>query len=568
MNPTKEQVMALQTVPNGKDLKLNAFAGTGKTSTLVLMAEALDPKRGLYLAFNKGIAAEAQRKMPRNVTARTFHSMAYSAMPTWMRSRFNEKEMHINDFCKRFQLFPVSYKAKVESYYKSDSNSKASVMNVNEMKKISSYKIKRLTDLSLNKFMSSIDDHPMSAHTHAALMEDMPELRKENEGVFEKLVLLITPTIQYLWADYSSPEGQMAIGNNHGVYFKYWAVTKPMIEYDFVLFDEAQDADPLMLQILKKQSCQVIYVGDKHQQIYAWRGAVNALEQIDAHELYLTKSFRFGQALADQCKPILSALKETQRFEGTDHPTIINKAEIKNIAEYAKYNACLCRTNAEVVLTVLELAGAGIPCKTNIDTKSIIDTLFDMKELQDNTKRVDLAQMDVPLYQTKNKKIHFHSWDEFVTYMNDFNNEPELAVTFNIFMNYKLGEISDALKQAKAKDGVTVTTAHKAKGLEWDNVILKGDFLKGFFEYQQETVKTRVMQECFIYDRDAWVKRGGRLTDLVPVIRTGSGVEDELRLLYVALTRAKKMLDISMVEDVFTDFFKMYPLLKKGQVNE
>lgn len=564
MKPTKEQLMALETVSNGKDLKLNAFAGTGKTSTLVLMAEALNPKRGLYLAFNKAIATEAQAKMPRNVTARTFHSMAYSSMPDWMRSRFNKKPMHINDFCKSFQLFPITYQAKVESYYKSDSNSKAAVISINEQKKISSYKIKRLTDLSLNAFMASTDDQPKSSHTHLAIMGDMPELKKESEATFEKLVLLITPIIQYLWADYSSPEGKLAIGNNHGVYFKYWAVTNPIINYDFVLFDEAQDADPLMLQILSKQSCQVIYVGDKHQQIYAWRGAVNALEKIDAQELYLTKSFRFGQPLADQCKPILNVLKETQRFEGTEHPTAINKTGIRNISEYKNFDACLCRTNAEVVLTVLELASAGVPCKTNIDTKSIVDTLFDMKELQEKTKWVDLSQMDVPLYQTKNKKINFHSWEEFVTYMNDFNNEPELAITFKIFMEYKLGEITEALKLAKDKDGVIVTTAHKAKGLEWDSVILKGDFLKGFFDYQKEVIKHRPIKECPIYDREAWVSRGGSLTDVVPLIRTGASVEGELRLLYVALTRAKKMLDISMVQAIFTDFFKLHSILKKG----
>lgn len=563
MNPTQEQIMALETVSNGKNLKLNAFAGSGKTSTLVMMAEALNPKRGLYLAFNKGIAAEAQRKMPRNVTARTFHSMAYGAMPSWMRLRFNTKAMHINDFCKRFQLSPISYKAKVESYYKSDSNSKASIISVNETKKISSYKVKRLIDLSLNAFMASTNDHPKSSHTYEAIMGDMPELKKENEEVFERLVLFITPIVQYLWADYSSPEGQLSIGNSHGVYFKYWAVTNPTINYDFILFDEAQDADPLMLQILSKQDCQIIYVGDRHQQIYGWRGAVNALEKIDAQALYLTKSFRFGQRLADQCKPILRALNETQHFVGTDAPTVISKEVIKDIKEYAKYNACLCRTNAEVVLTVLELAESKIPCKTNIDTKSIVDTLHDMKELQDNTKRVDLGQMDVPLYQTTNKKINFHGWEEFVTYMNDFNNEPELAITFKIYMNYELEEIVGALKVAKNEDGITVTTAHKAKGLEWDNVILKGDFLKGFFEYQQDTINYRMMKECAIYDRDAYVKSGGSLTDIVPVIRTGKNVEGELRLLYVALTRAKDMLDMSMVEDVFTDFFRMQPFLIK-----
>lgn len=563
MNPTQEQLMALETVQNGENLKLNAFAGTGKTSTLVLMANALAPKRGLYLAFNKGIKEEAEAKMPRNVTARTFHSMAYGSMPNWMRTRFNES-IHINEFCKKFQLFPITYRARLESYHKSSSNGKANIISVNEQKKISSYKIKRLTDMALNVFMSSTDDHPKSNHTYDAIMSDMPNLRKESETTFEKLTLLITPIIQYLWADYSSPEGQLPINANHAVYFKYWAVTNPIIKYDFVLFDEAQDADPLMLQILEKQECQVIYVGDKHQQIYAWRGAVNALEQIAAKELYLTKSFRFGQALADQCKPILNTLKETQQFKGTDHPTVINNSSIKNITDYKKYNACLCRTNAEVVLTVLELAGAGVACKTNIDTKSIVDTLFDMRELQENAKTVDLAQMDLPMYKTKNNKINFHSWEEFVTYMNDFNNEPELAITFNIFMKYKLGEITDALKIAKHKDGVTVTTAHKAKGLEWDSVILKGDFLKGFFEYNQETIKRRIVQECSIYDHDVWVNNGGKLTDVVPVIRTSESVEDELRLLYVALTRAKKMLDISMVDEVFTDFFKMNSLLKKG----
>ena len=51
MNPTKEQVIALETVTDGKNLKLNAFAGAGKTSTLIMMAEKLGDKQGVYLAF-------------------------------------------------------------------------------------------------------------------------------------------------------------------------------------------------------------------------------------------------------------------------------------------------------------------------------------------------------------------------------------------------------------------------------------------------------------------------------------------------------------------------------------
>ena len=57
MNPTKEQVEAVDLSVKGA-LRVNAYAGTGKTSTLKLIAaEAeLRNQRGLYHAFNKSIA--------------------------------------------------------------------------------------------------------------------------------------------------------------------------------------------------------------------------------------------------------------------------------------------------------------------------------------------------------------------------------------------------------------------------------------------------------------------------------------------------------------------------------
>ncbi len=45
--------------------------------------------------------------------------------------------------------------------------------------------------------------------------------------------------------------------------------------------------------LLKQRNTQVIYVGDAHQQIYAWRGAVNAMQQLPLPESRLTTSFPF-----------------------------------------------------------------------------------------------------------------------------------------------------------------------------------------------------------------------------------------------------------------------------------
>lgn len=561
MNPTKEQIIALETVTNGKDLKLNAFAGAGKTSTLIMMAEKLGDKQGIYLAFNKGIAAEAERKMPRNVVARTFHSMAYAAMPSWMMHRFKEKEVHINEFCRSFKINNINYRASVDTYYKADEDTRSSIISMQQQKKISSYKVKRLIDLSLTKFMVSNDREPSNSHAYNAIQQDLPELKKENLGVFEQLVLFITPIIQLLWRDFSNPEGRMAIDHNHNVYFKYWTLTNPVINYDFILFDEAQDADPLMLEVLDQQKAQIIYVGDKHQQIYAWRGAVNALDRIEANELYLTQSFRFGQKLADQCKPILDALGEKQHFKGTDADTMVDMEEIKSYSQYHHLDACLCRTNAEVVLTILELSMSNVPCNTNIDTGSIIKILRDMEDLQLNTKDVDLSMPNVPIYVTANKKLNFHSWEEFITYMEDFNTDHELAITFNIYVNYGLKEIISALEIAQNMNGVTVTTAHKAKGLEWDKIVLMSDFLKGFFETRNGDITYKAIGECAIYDKEKFTALGIEPTRIVPVIRTDANIYSELRLLYVAVTRAKLYVNIEMVDKVFKEFFMLERVL-------
>ena len=72
---TSEQSEAVNLFGNDQTLKITAFAGTGKTSTLVAMA-GTTPKRGIYLAFNKSIATEAQSEFPSQTDCRTTHSVA------------------------------------------------------------------------------------------------------------------------------------------------------------------------------------------------------------------------------------------------------------------------------------------------------------------------------------------------------------------------------------------------------------------------------------------------------------------------------------------------------------
>ncbi|MFW8645426.1 hypothetical protein ACOJBO_36705 [Rhizobium beringeri] len=59
----------------GRSLKINAFAGTGKTSTLQLLANATTA-RGQYIAFNRDIVADATEKFPNTVDCSTSHRLA------------------------------------------------------------------------------------------------------------------------------------------------------------------------------------------------------------------------------------------------------------------------------------------------------------------------------------------------------------------------------------------------------------------------------------------------------------------------------------------------------------
>jgi cation transport regulator ChaB len=79
LEATQEQQAARDVFASGADLALVAGAGTGKTSTLMMMAEATS-RPGLYMAFNKTTADDARRRFSGNVECRTAHSLAFAAV--------------------------------------------------------------------------------------------------------------------------------------------------------------------------------------------------------------------------------------------------------------------------------------------------------------------------------------------------------------------------------------------------------------------------------------------------------------------------------------------------------
>ena len=86
-------------------------------------------------------------------------------------------------------------------------------------------------------------------------------------------------------------------------YLKLYQLSKPRLdlEYDVLMLDEAQDAAPVMADIiLQQEGCAKILVGDPHQEIYSFMGAKTRMAAVAASvpkerivERHLRRSFRF-----------------------------------------------------------------------------------------------------------------------------------------------------------------------------------------------------------------------------------------------------------------------------------
>src|ERR1017187_4543484 len=81
-SPTPEQLAIISAATTTSDnLLIDALAGAAKTSTLVMIAEALPDIEILCLAFNKKIAVEMQERLPKNCKAMTLNSLGHRVWP-------------------------------------------------------------------------------------------------------------------------------------------------------------------------------------------------------------------------------------------------------------------------------------------------------------------------------------------------------------------------------------------------------------------------------------------------------------------------------------------------------
>lgn len=242
--PTDEQLNILKSFKARKNLKIHAFAGTGKTTTLEYLAGSTR-KKGLYIAFNKRVAKEAQKRMPKNVSASTIHSVAWK----WAS-----------------ETYPT------DKLMKSPSRKMLSdTLDLPNVTGFSRYKVASTISLILSNFGNSRDKQITVSHIpwrHPAYLHEQTTLKRFSAD--------LAKTAREAWALMCDVEARLPLG--HDGYLKLWSLNSPKLEFDFLMVDEAQDLSPVMLEIIDAFVGQTILVGDSQQQIYSWRGAVDAMQ--------------------------------------------------------------------------------------------------------------------------------------------------------------------------------------------------------------------------------------------------------------------------------------------------
>ena len=272
LQPTPEQEAILDAVRQGDNLVIEAGAGTGKTSTLKLIAEANPAIKILYVAYNRAAKDDAQRRMPANVKTVTSHGLAYQAVGRMFRDRLRGGRPTSDAVAEFLRI--------------------TDPLDLGDDVLLSPAAQASLVMRTLDKFAQSADDHILARH--------VPQVPNVSEQMQDDLAAHLLPYARRAWESVRDPYSR-ATRFTHDYYLKLWQLSDPKIAgYDLIVVDEAQDTNPVAAAIYRGQThLQQVAVGDSYQSLYEWRGARNALADWPAsNRLFLTRSWRFGPVIA------------------------------------------------------------------------------------------------------------------------------------------------------------------------------------------------------------------------------------------------------------------------------
>ena len=479
MQLTPEQ---LEIINSTGDIKINAVAGSGKTTTIIEYARSRPiGSKILYLAFNKSVKIDAVRKFAdkglSHVNIETAHSLAFKHI--MYRSNYKVRTLEYKSY-ELVELLEIAATEKIVAY-----------MIANHVAKFAAY----------------------FCNSNAQRVQEMNYIETVTDALAKGFVTQYYSYIELKTRQLLAKMDKAEIEITHDFYLKKFQLANPKLPYDYILFDEGQDASPAMLDVFLKQSAVKVIVGDAHQQIYGWRFAVNSLEKANFQTFYLSRSFRFCNEIALLAMDILKWKKLLN--ENIDE----NAIKIQGVGSSTdnKVKAILARTNLGLLLKAIEY----------ISEKGNIQRIY----FEGNIMSYTYADNGTSLYDVLN--LHNHNRklikDKLIKSMNSLTEleeyiekteDRQLGMLVEIVKEYgdDIPDIINLLKEKhvenedKYKAEIIFSTIHRCKGMEYDTVQLVSDFIT-----QENNNKST-------YD--------------------ATKINEEINLLYVAVTRTRNSIYI------------------------
>jgi hypothetical protein len=467
-SPEQEEILRLP-FKAGSISVIKAFAGSGKTATLRMIAEAHPEKQILYVVFNKAMAVEAEKTFPKNVHARTSHSIAFGVFGRGFGANLGP----LRGKQVAAALGYVPYLA----------------LQVSE---------------TLQNWFHSVAPTVTEEH--------LPEDSEDGVQVVDAARLTWRRMV----------DQTDALPMPHDGYQKLWSLSEPCCgPYDMVFADEAHDLNPVVLDFVfrsaSKSGAAVVFVGDSHQSIYSWRGAIDAVSAIEERAdsvSRLTWSFRFGEAIARQASTILRNLKgETVDLVGAG----------KDSGRMDRF-CVIGRTNFSLIEHALKEAKKEPDIAIHFAATKATEKWSPRAPYRFNDLLDVLSIYSARLNEVKSPYFRkFKSWEDLRAFVDAGDKELEWLVKIVGEYGDKLPAILSQLEGrsvAPKTADITYSTAHRSKGLEWEYVQMLDDFgdpselHKGLFGQSAATFDRRKLLE-------------------------------EANLLYVAITRARRKVAVS-----------------------
>lgn len=437
MQPTEQQqaiydeiaTMVYSPRADSNSIFINAGAGCGKTTTIVQAASYFSerPRDLLYLAFNKSIADELSLRLPDGISASTFHSCCLRAL-----SKSLPKRPTIDKWKTRVITKVVIPDDRYEHYQ---------------------YCVPRLVSLAKNAGILALVPNEVEtfidlAETHN-IEKDSMKTDWHEAGKY---------CVEIIKRSYKS----LDVIDFDDMLWLTFVRSTPLFRFPFIFTDESQDLNAVQLGLLARMSYTnnglVIAVGDPHQAIYGFRGALSdsvgrMIDKFDMTEMPLSYSFRCAKRIikvAQEFNPKIQAMPNAS--EG-----IVDDLDIDwSIESFQPGDAILCRTNAPVVRLAFQLLAARRQCY--IEGREYGEQMIQLvKKINPSTIQDLPGLLDAWVEAQPKSQMLEDKCEAIRSLIPGCNNIGDLLTLIDTLFT-------------KKPDAITLSSVHKSKGLEWNRV--------------------------------------------------------------------------------------------------